>query len=272
MGQAATEERETGFGSFPRGAAALLGLLNYVTTRVGGAKQEESVSALVPDEPEPEESADADRVPAMPDAPKLRKPSPVELALRAKQVDRKNAFDARRSVYELAGHRHLHLRWWRETDSWRSFESTRDGFVSTEERLEVREAREARFYEVVPQPPPTEAPPQPSDGTTTDQEWVQLRRAARRAAVEAVVRERRESARKDDQSAEDQASRVADELIREEEEQHGQRGLQPLPHRVAATGWPPTYTSTSLLTKTSVLPTSATASFLTWLGLGLGPG
>ena len=51
---------------------------------------------------------------------------------------------------------------------------------------------------------------------------MQLRRAARRAAVEAEVRERRESARKDDQSAEDQASRGADELIREEEELHGQ--------------------------------------------------
>ena len=262
MGVAAeTEERETGFGSFPRGAAALLGLLNYVSTRVGGAKQEESVSAPVPDEPEPEESADVDRVAAMPHAPKLRKPSPAELALRAKQMERKKAFDARRSVYEVAGHRHLHLRWWRETDSWRSFESTRDGFVSTTERLEVREAREARFYEVIPQPPPTEAPPQPSDGTTTDQvmalplpqpqplplppflllpltlplfltlpltsdpatdqEWVQLRRAARRATVEAAVRERREIERKDDQSAEDQASRVAEELIREEEEQHG---------------------------------------------------
>ena len=140
MGQV---ERETGIGSFPRGAAALLGLFsNYVITRVGGAKQEESVSAPAPDEPEPEESADVDRVAAMPDAPKLPEPSPVELALRAKQMDRKRAADARRQVYEMAGHRHLHLRWWRETDSWRSFESTRDGFVSTTERLEVREARE----------------------------------------------------------------------------------------------------------------------------------
>ena len=53
MGQTTTEERETGFGSFPRGATALLGLLNYVTTRGGGAKQEEGVQ--LPDEPEPEE-------------------------------------------------------------------------------------------------------------------------------------------------------------------------------------------------------------------------
>ena len=227
MGQV---ERETGIGSFPRGVAALLGLLsNYVITRVGGAKQEESVSAPAPDEPEPEESADVDRVAAMPNAPKLPEPSPVELALRAKQMDRKRAADARRQVYEMAGHRHLHLRWWRETDSWRSFESTRDGSVSTTERLEVREAREARFYEVIPQPPPAEAPPQPSDGTTTDQEWVQLRRAARRATVEAAVKEQRESARKEDQSAEDQASRVAEELIREEEEQHGHSAALAVP-------------------------------------------
>ena len=233
MGQTTTEDRETGFGSgsFPRGATALLGLLNYVTTRVGGAKQEEGVCAPAPDEPAPEESADEDRVAAMPDTPKIAKPSREELALRAKQADRKKAFAARRCVY--AGHRHMHLRWWRETDSWRSFESTRDGFVSTAERLEVREAREARFYEVIPQPPPTEAPPQPTDGTTTDQEWVQLRRAARRAAVEAAVRERRESARKEDRHAEDQASRVAQELIHEEEEQQGRSAALAVPRRAS---------------------------------------
>ena len=232
MGQTTTEDRE--IGSFPRGATALLGLLNYVTTRVGGAKQEEGVCAPAPDEPAPEESADEDRVAAMPDTPKIAKPSREQLALRAKQADRKKAFAARRCVY--AGHRHMHLRWWRETDSWRSFESTRDGFVSTAERLEVREAREARFYEVIPQPPPpTEAPPQPTDGTTTDQEWVQLRRAARRAAVEAAVRERRESARKEDRHAEDQASRVAQELIHEEEEQQGRSAALAVP-RSASSG------------------------------------
>ena len=194
-----TKERETVFASFPRGAAALLGLVRCLPTRVSGAKQQDGVSALVPEpeEPEPEESPDVYRVAAMTDAPKLRKPLPEELALRAKQMHRTKAERARRRVYEMAGHRHLHLRWWRETDSWRSFESTRDGFVSTMERLEVREAREARFYEIIiPQPPSTEALPQPSGGTTTDQEWVQQRRAARRAQVEAAVDERLESARK----------------------------------------------------------------------------
>ena len=46
MGQTTTEDRE--IGSFPRGATALLGLLNYVTTRVGGAKQEEGEVAAHP--------------------------------------------------------------------------------------------------------------------------------------------------------------------------------------------------------------------------------
>ena len=56
MGQTTTEDHETNFNSFPRGATALLGLLNYGTTRVGGAKQEEGGCAPAPDEPAPEES------------------------------------------------------------------------------------------------------------------------------------------------------------------------------------------------------------------------
>ena len=90
-----TKQREAP-GGFPRGASALLGLLLRITTRGGGAKQD-TVSAPVPDEleePEPEPE-DAQRVAAMTDAPKLRKPSPEELALRAKQVRRTKAERAR---------------------------------------------------------------------------------------------------------------------------------------------------------------------------------
>ena len=80
-----------GFGDGTGGAA-----LPTTIAGIPAPKQEEGVCAPAPDEPAPEESADEDRVAAMPDTPKIAKPSREELALRAKQADRKKAFAARR--------------------------------------------------------------------------------------------------------------------------------------------------------------------------------
>ena len=156
-------------------------------------KDDNTLSEPTQEECEEEEEAPCGVKAYWSNLPKPRAPTAEEVALRERQLRRKEAEIRRRHALEAAGHRHMHLRWWRDADSWSCWTAVRDTVVNSPERLAVRLAREHLFNCFMERPPPE---PQQRPSPMADHEWAA-------------------SARREGQEQSSHPVKVAGELIRD---------------------------------------------------------